>query len=471
MHLLDRVRATIDRHDLLGPGSRVLVALSGGGDSVALALLLRQLQQLGGWQLVGLAHFDHGLRQASPDDARFCRDFAERLRVPIVVEAGDVRSRARRERRSLEAAAHEARYEFLARAAAALDADRIALGHTRDDQAETFLLRLLRGAGSRGLGSMHPRVGRHVRPLIECRRLDVRRHLDENGEPYLHDATNDDLSVPRNRIRAELMPLLEARFNPAVVEVLADASDIAREDWRWLEAEARVLLESGRLRQGGGVTRLDAAVLASAPPAVARAAMLCAIEQVSSRGTGRQHVDRALALARARDGRVDLPGLRVERFGPDLVLMGTGDGRGRLAVASPSSHFSYSLAVPGAITVPEALCKITAKTHQLAGDSPVFDRPERAVVGFDRPPSRLTVRNRRPGDRFRPFGLSGHKKLQDFFVDRKVPRQRRALVPLVVDEDDKIVWVAGYTVAEDFRVTGPAQAVIMLTLSPLGGPA
>ena len=159
-----------------------------------------------------------------------------------------------------------------------LEADAIALGHTRDDQAETFLLRLLRGAGSRGLAGMHPRRGHIVRPLLDCRRGDLRSFLEERGEPFVHDESNDDVSIPRNRVRAELLPLLERRFNPSVVDVLADEAMLAREEWDWIQQAAREAGPAVVSRPDPFVWLLDVPALERLPAAVARATVREALD-------------------------------------------------------------------------------------------------------------------------------------------------------------------------------------------------
>ena len=176
--------------------------------------------------------------------------------MPFAADRGDVRARARRERRSLEDAARRERYEFFERARRQFGADVVALGHTRDDQAETFLLRLVRGAGPRGLAAMYPRHGTIIRPVLDCRRLELRKYLDERNMRYVDDETNDDVAIPRNRVRAELIPLLADRFNPAIVDALAHEAELSREIWAWLEAAADEFEKGDResfLRTGTGL--------------------------------------------------------------------------------------------------------------------------------------------------------------------------------------------------------------------------
>jgi len=200
MDLLSRVREFVRQHNLIAPGARVLAAVSGGSDSVALVRILRSLADAGELDLVGIAHFNHQLRESADDDERFVGDLARDLGVPFIADRENVSVRAKRERRSLEDAARTARHEFFERARAASGADIVALGHTRDDQAETVLLRLTRGAGPRGLGGMHPRNGFIVRPLLSCRRHELRGWLADQSQAFVEDESNGDVSIPRNRV-------------------------------------------------------------------------------------------------------------------------------------------------------------------------------------------------------------------------------------------------------------------------------
>jgi tRNA(Ile)-lysidine synthase len=480
--LMTTVRRTIRRHNLAGPRTRVVVALSGGSDSVALAHLLRELEVAGELIVAGLAHFNHQLRVHADRDEQFSVSTAAAIGRPILVDREDVRLRAGRERRSIEDAAHAARHEFFDRALAHFDADLVAVGHTRDDQAETFLLRLLRGAGPKGLAAMHPRRGRVIRPLLECRRADLRAYLDERGVQYIEDETNSDVSIPRNRVRAELLPLIEARFNPAIVDVLADQAELARADWLWMESQLENL--EPRTREPGtlepGTLTLDIGSLAQSPLALRRLAVWKAMTLAAGgRPVSFRHVEAALQLIEAdtdglasvpivepadkSDKSIDAPGQIVDRVGSRLVLRGK-------AVAPTVGLFRYGLPVPGEVALPESGYIVSAEPAAAGTGAEALrataGNGAAAVIRMDSWTGPLSVRNRRPGDRFRPLGLDGQKKLQDFFVDRKVARHVRDGVPLVVDESDRIVWVAGHGIDEAFRVTDASQAVVILKLRP-----
>jgi tRNA(Ile)-lysidine synthase len=482
MTVITTVRDTIRRHNLAGPRTRVVVALSGGSDSVALTCVLSELEASGELTVAGLAHFNHQLRAHADRDEQFSVSLAETIGRPILVEREDVRIRAGLEHRSIEDAAHAARHEFFNRALAHFGADRVAVGHTRDDQAETFLLRLLRGAGPKGLAAMHPRNGCIVRPLLECRRADLRDYLAECGVQYVEDETNRDVSIPRNRVRAELLPLLESRFNPSIVDVLADQAELARAEWLWMEEELGTL----NLGTEPGTLNLDIPTLQRMPVALRRLAMWKAMTRAAGgRPVSFRHVEAALQLIespnqdgqdlspsdRSADRSLDAPGHIVERVGSRVVL------RGRVgeteADAATVSLFRYLLPVPGEVTLFEAGCIVSAEpaaagplTADVEAIRAATGNGSAAVIRKDSWTGPLAVRNRRPGDRFRPLGLGGQKKLQDFFVDRKVARLDRDGVPLVVDETDRIVWVAGHGIDEAFRVTDASQAVVILKLRP-----
>ncbi len=531
MALARRVLDTIRRHALLRRGDRVLVALSGGPDSVALLRLLRELEAAGELSVAGVAHLNHGLRDAANGDEEFCRTLAAELGLAFRCDLIDVRARAARLRTSLEDAGRQSRYELFERVATELGADVIATGHTRDDQAETFLLRLLRGAGPRGLAGIHPKtrlpteapeartVGLPaeapearrwieapearrwteapearrwmVRPLLDVGRDELRAYLAALGQPFRDDESNRDLTIPRNRIRHELLPVLTRDFSPGITDVLAREAEIARQDEDRLQHEAIDLLGLIVLRNEKGnrgeveAVEVDARALRAVHPALAVRVVRMVLEQVApGRFVGFDHVERLLELARdpRGQGALSLPGQHAERRGETIVL-----GRRPDPPEPFSNSFRVSLSIPGEVVLAAQGWAISATGDTQPGHSTgtlnlecprgqstgtlkvECPRLEQTVAadGLTLP---LAVRSRRPGDRFRPLGMDGReKKLQDVLVDRKVAREERDSLPLVVDSADKIVWVVGESVAEDFRVTEASQAVIFLKARRLGG--
>ncbi len=451
---------------MLPAGGRVLVALSGGPDSVGLLHLLRELEARGELIVAGAAHLNHAMRPASDQDERFCRELAAGLGIPLCVERADVRARAREWRTSTEDAGRRARYAFFARALADLGADAVATGHTVDDQAETFLLQMIRGAGPRGLSAISPKTGPVCRPLLDLHRGELRAWLAANALPFREDESNQDQAFMRNRVRHLLMPLLRQEFSPGIVDVLGREAAIARADEACLQGHAIEVARSVVLTTERGI-EVDAAALLSLDPAIAsRVARIALTDGGSSRFVGFRHVEALLALAGRRSGStVSLPGGEARRTGDRIVL-------GRAPVHF-GTGFHVALVVPGEVLLEPQGWAVSARAGPaLACRPPADPEPGGLAValraeGLAYP---LAVRSRRRGDRLRPAGMGGRsKKLQDLFVDRKVPRELRDTVPLVVDGRGHILWVVGHAATEEFRVTEPLQGVLLLKARRLGG--
>jgi tRNA(Ile)-lysidine synthase len=467
MLLADRVLATIRKHGMLPARGRVLVALSGGPDSVGLLHLLQILAARDELVVAGAVHLNHAMRPAAEEDERFCRELAAAQGMAFYVERADVRTLAREWRTSSEDAGRRARHAFFARAVAAAGADSVATGHTLDDQAETFLLQMIRGAGPRGLSSISPRTGVVCRPLLEVRRSEVRNWLVATARAFRDDESNRDLAYTRNRVRHRLIPLLQQEFSPRIVEVLGREAAIARADDAALHSRAIEVARSVVLTSED-VVEVDVAGLRSLDPAIAtRVAQVALARLAPERFIGFSHVEALLVLARGAQGdTISLPGQQARRTGTRIVLR-------RRFPRSFGPGFRVPLTVPGEVRLESQGWAVSAierpNVGVPAGDDPVEDGLALALrsEGLLLP---LSVRSRRRGDRLSPAGMRGSsKKLQDLFVDRKVPRELRDTVPLVVDGEDRILWVVGHAATEAFRVTEPAKGVLLLKARRLGG--
>jgi tRNA(Ile)-lysidine synthase len=474
-----QVIRTIREFGLVTVGDRVALAVSGGADSVALVWLMHELAGELGCMVAGLVHVNHGLRgEESAGDERFCRALAERLGWPIEVATVDVAARARAEHRSYEAAAREARYAFFAEAAGRLGATVVATAHTLDDQAETVLLRLIRGAGSRGVAGIRRRRGAIVRPLLGCRRAELRRYLAGRGEPFREDSSNLDESIARNRVRHRLLPVIED-IAPGGIPALARFAELAEEDEAFLN---RAAIESARGcvqfvpadRAGSRAARLHAPALATLPRALASRIVRQAIEDLTlRRNLAARHINDVLRLLASDKpvGHLDLPGVVVERQGDEVLIGRTGASEFDVR----SSQFEVELLLPGAVDIPEAGVRMVATAGSAAGGSSgslfAGGRRDVAVVQAASVIPPFVVRSRRAGDRFRPIGAPGRRKIQDLLVDRKVPRGERDRVPIVEDTTGRIVWVAGLALAEECRVTAAEAGVVILQMMPVDGPA
>jgi len=322
--LLQQIRRTILRHGLCPPGTRVLVGVSGGSDSVALLRAVVELARTSEYGVAGVAHFNHRLRATAARDEAFCRDLAGSLGLPFLADGADVAAYAATERCSVEDAARRLRYEFLDRAAQDAGADRVAVGHTLDDQAETVLLKLMRGAGPSGLAGVYPKKGAVIRPLLDVSRSELRAWLASLGQAWVDDETNDDLSNPRNRVRHRVLPELDAAYGGSTRAAIARSAELAREDGHWLDE-----LAAGRYRTlvavGQDCLRLDVAALAAEPPALLRRVLWQAMRaRAGGREIGLEHVELALAVLRGYSRAADVPGSRWELRGGNLVLLDQG---------------------------------------------------------------------------------------------------------------------------------------------------
>lgn len=459
MALAQKVAKTIAKYDMIARGDGVLAAVSGGPDSVALLHLLCAFKNDLDVRLE-VAHIEHGIRGAeSREDARFVAALADRLGIPFHIkelELGD----AARAKGNLEALAREERYRFLTETARERRLEKIATGHTLDDQAETVLMRLFRGSGRSGLGAMAPVSLRGqatlIRPLIESSREEVETYLAGAGLAYRIDRTNFDPALLRNWLRLEMLPRLKEKIDPAVARRLARLADIAR-------GEDEVLDRLARERMAGiieGDSLLLREPLLNEPEAMQRRIVRLWLEKVRGglKRIGFDHVEAVLDLIAAGppQGRVAIPGgLEVARFYEKLAI----ERKARRSAVS----YTYPI-VPGAGVYQIAEAGMTISTSV----RPAARLPEtvfEAVFDIAALPEKLTIRNFRPGDRFQPLGLTGHKKVKDLFIDKKVPLQARRTVPLLVAGDD-ILWIAGYGRSRIAPVTSRTRKVLTVAATP-----
>ncbi len=453
--LFDRALA---RGRLIDAGDRVLVGVSGGPDSMALLYLLAARKEALRLSL-GVAHLDHRLRPESGEEAAFVEQAASALGAAFHLRRVDVRALGRKLGLSLEAAGRRARRAFFEETARSLGYRRVALGHHGDDLAEGLLLNLLRGAGPLGLSGIRPfRPDGLVRPLLAARRAEIREYLVIRGIPSRSDPTNADLGFARNRIRQRLLPLLEREYRCGAAEALRRAAGICADEDAWLESLVDPLEEKICLSRSVDRIVFDAAGLLALPPAARRRLVRRAFLRLT--GTLERlafvHVEAVLALLERNDaaGPVRLPhGVQALRSPAGLLLRGGGDPRETPGRQAPGEEFAYRLEDFGAVYIREAgvrfeLQPVPAATARIAlRDDPRVAFLDAAAVRFP-----VTVRNRRPGDRFRPLGSPGSRKLKKFLRDAGVPREERARRPILVSAG-RILWVAGLRIDEAARLT------------------
>lgn len=453
--MLKTVLAFISEHDLFRKGEKVVVAVSGGADSVALLDILASMKE---YRLcLVVAHLNHRLRGAESDgDEAFVRDLAARYGIPCEVAGEDVLALSRARKLSLEEAGRLARYRFFDSLAEKYAASAIALAHHADDQAETVLMRLLRGAGGGGLAGMAPKSGHYVRPLLHVCRSAIERHLAARGLSFRTDSSNRDTAFLRNRIRHELLPLLTS-YNPSISGRLADTGEILASDEAFLAQIAEERFASLASMKGEELS-LPLEGLVGEPRALVLRILRRAILGVKGdlRALAYRHiaaVERLLSTPKAHAA-LSLPGGVVARKSYGAV---------RFTASAMESFAPYDVMIEGPGTYP------LPGGYELAVEPALppseWSRDEKLVAFIDRhaAPFPWTVRTFRPGDRIRPLGVGGTKKVKDLFIDRKVPLDERRRIPLLF-AGMTLLWVAGIQRADVALVAAGAGEALRVEL-------
>jgi len=460
--MLHRVVKTIRARELFGPGAHLLVAVSGGPDSVALLSLLCRLRA--SWHVrLTAVHCQYGLRGTESDgDQASVESLCRKLEVPLHVRRLDARGRGA----SLQEAARDLRYDVMTEIAETCGAERIAVGHTADDQAETVLLWMLRGAGLTGLSGMPAaRNGLIVRPLYETRRNDLLEYLYDEGLSFRRDSSNDKPIYLRNRIRQDIMPVLQ-RVAPSAVEVLCRSADICREDDRYLDEQVALLCEGRVSWSPDGAWSIDRAFLTRLPRAAQRRVVrnLCRRSDGRHRSPSIRTIDRLIRIVGVKTAMsaMDISPwhVTVERDRVRCVPL----NRRRPSSGRPRRVIPEVLAIPGHVFWNETGQRIharrSAQNHSRAADRHAGE----IVLDAGKISEPLTVRAWEPGDRFCPVGMNGRsKKLQDFFTDLKVSGEDRRRIPVVVAPEG-IVWIVGYRPDGRWLANEATQQCVVLTV-------
>lgn len=458
--ITDTVKNTIKRYNMLSYGDRLVVAVSGGPDSVCLLSILAGISKEMDLDLV-VAHYDHGLRTGEDEkETELVAGLSRQYSLPMEYEkaAGLFKETA-----SLEEKARELRYDFLKSVKSRYRATRIALGHNLNDQAETFLMRLLRGSGLTGLSGIPPvRDGIFIRPLIDTGRKQIMEYLELNKIEYASDSSNTDMKHLRNKIRLELIPEL-LQYQPRLIEKLGDLSSYLREENSFLELHSEKWVEDGLSSDNESRYYIELNEFNKLPGAMAGRIIRIIIRRISGNlhGFGTIHFDSVYNLIKASrpSGQIDLPGgLTVRREYNKLYF----------TVDKESfPPFSYRINKPGTYNIEEAGKKIFFKLFDRF-NAPSLEKagPDTALLNGDILGYPLVIRNFEPGDKFIPLGMTGHKKVKDFYIDNKIPLPERRLTPLLLHEG-KIIWVCGHRIDNRYKVTPETGNILMARLDSL----
>jgi len=482
-----RFAGVIDEGRLFGRDESVLVAVSGGADSVALLNLLHAINAQEGWSLkLHVAHLNHQLRGTDADnDAAFVEGMAQQLRVAYTIETADMRARSQAEGVSIEQAGRLGRLEFYERVCLRYGIKALAVAHNADDNAETILHRIIRGTGIRGLVGIKPRRSiragseiRIVRPLLGFSRAEIEEYLRDRGIGFCHDITNDSNAFTRNRIRNEILPLLREKFNPQVSEALLRLAGQARGLDEYLREVSERALESLIIEHDSRHLVLHCPSLIQKPRVIRMELVRQAVLRmgIGERNLSYGHLSTVVDLAGQEVGGkgVDLPeGLHVSRRYSRLVFERSG---GREPKALPGSEVRVSM--DGTTLLPHSNIELSLEVV-LAGERLIADHLDRLKarisgkysyeewVDADKVHPPLIARLRRPGDRFFPLGMSGMKKLSDFFIVEKIDADCRERSVVLCDQLGPI-WIVPLRIDERVRLTRVTKRVLRLQARQIG---
>ncbi len=465
MALLEIVQRNIENYGLISRGAVIVVGVSGGADSLALAHALEHLSKTLDFRL-HITTLDHQLRgQAGADDANFVVEIANAWGIPVTAGQMDVAKMALEQRIGIEAAARIARYQFLAGVAREIGTSRIAVAHHADDQAETVLMHLIRGSGIQGLSGMawNAPVPDHadltlIRPFLAVTRAQIESYCAENGLNPRQDATNSDTSLLRNHLRLETLPHLQ-QLNPQIARSLTQLAEVAAAENDYIQQELKKIIAED-IEKTKERVRIRKVIFRGLHPALQRRFIYWAAQQLGSTETGHEHILAAVQLAlKGKTGAIALMpnGLRLRVDYETLDI--------ELADAPPpdenrplmSSNNEFIMNIPGITRIPETNLCIEASLTPL--------KNARLAISED---SNVTLRTRRAGDRFAPFGMNGHtQKVKEWMIDHKIPKSVRDLTPLLIVDDQiaAIIVENQWIVGESFAVRSDSQRTVYFTLN------
>lgn len=454
---LDKIKKTIERYQLIETGDKIVVAVSGGPDSVCLLHLLYTLKDIYGIKLFG-AHLNHNFRGIEAQkDAQYVHNLCEELGIMSFVKSIDVPSMAKESGYTLEEAGRIMRYRFFDEVSEKSGANKISVAHNLNDQAETLLMRLIRGTGIQGLTAIHHKRGRIIRPLLDTSREDIEAYCQyHNLKPRL-DHTNLETIYHRNKIRLNLIPTIQ-EYNSNIVETLAKTAEILKQDSDYIDQQAYELYNQLVMKQSKTRINIPIDRIEVIHPALQSRIFRLAVEELVGRREAIEykHIQLLLdiALTDKTGKRIQLP-MSITAIRSYNQLQLTTD------TVIEDTPFLYNLNHEGTTNIPEISATIQCSIISRENLTDIPRQSNVKAIDYDKLKGNLSIRNRKEGDRFWPLGLKGTKKLKDFFIDYKVDREKRDKIPLVCDEEE-IIWVVGYRISEKYKITKETSRVLIM---------
>ena len=456
---------TIKREMLIERGDKVLVAFSGGPDSSCLLHMLSSLKDDLEIKLY-TAHLNHRIRGVDAHkDALFAYSESKMLGIPCFLYSVDVPSLAQEKKLSVEEAAREVRYQMLFELKDKLEIDKIATGHNLDDQAETVLMRILRGTGLNGLrGMAYKRPDGIIRPLMDIKRYEIEEYCENNQVKFVTDKTNAQDQYTRNKIRLNLLPLIEEDYSSNIKEILSRMASSLREDSDYIDSIAKEMYTCSGQNEEDYAIRFDLDTMDQMPLSILKRVIRYSYMELTGSGEGLEsvHLDDAVKIIKnpKAEAMANLPkGIIAEKKGYNFYIT-------KKPLEKETIYFEYPIKLNGVTLIPELGIKIEARTMSKDRCKLLPSGSHTKAFDMGKIQGDLLVRTRKAGDKIKPLGLGGTKKLKDIFIDKKVPRDSREKIPVIADSS-KIIWVVGYDISDESKITDTTQEVIRLSIKPL----
>lgn len=468
----EKILAAVQENRLVEPGDGVVVGVSGGPDSVCLLHVLHSLQEILKIRLYAV-HINHMLRGGEADaDEEYTVSLCSRLDIPLVTVRKDIAAMAASTGLSLEEAGRDVRYSEFRKHASAVGAVKIAVAHNRNDQAETVMMNIIRGTGTAGLSGMEYKRDDVIRPLLDVDRDEIERYCNEAGLSPRTDSSNLEQDFTRNRVRLGLFPYINEKFGASIVDSLCRLSQNASMDERFIDKCASEGFEKAVVERKVHLVSFDIGQLRDLDPAVRIRVLRIGITHVSgsTKGIGNVHYKALLELVDkgTTGSAAELPGGIRAVVSYDVIRIfsvkaaNTGN--------SSDEEYSVQLIIPGVTFVPALGSEMTASViipENIDKNNMVGYNPNVQYFDYDKVKQGINIRNRRNGDIFKPLRSNGTKKLKEFFIDAKIPREDRSKIPMLAIGNE-IIWIIGYKISDKFKVTENTRSVLKIEYNRRG---
>jgi len=457
MKLIDKARETINKYGMIVKDESLLVAFSGGPDSVCLLKVLSMLKEELKISLKSI-YVNHQLRlDEIPLEIEFCKKFCNSLSIPLIVKSIDVINYSQKEKISKQEAARELRYKTFYETAFELNADKIVTAHTADDQAETLLIRLIRGSGPLGLSGIPPVRQKIIRPLIEVERSEIEAFIDANNLNFMFDSSNLSDRYLRNRIRNLIMPEIK-KINPSAVKTIQRTADIYRSEERYFDAIVTKSMMKMISRKNDQSIELFIAPLEITDPVIIRRILRRAIDATKGlRGITFIHIEDIIKLIKTGKS-----GDRL--YLPDNIRVIKSYSVLKITCEEPQRLTQHIFQETGKVYLKEASMTLSCNLTDAKEIDNLGDSKKTAIINADKITFPIFIRSRENGDYFYPLGFGKKKKLQDYFVDEKIPRDERDTIPLLINNNGDIIWVVGYRIDERYKLDKTVQKALKCSI-------